>query len=122
VRLAGFVEDLCAELDRADLFIAPLRIARGVQNKVLEALAYGLPVVATRQALEGIEAEPDVHLAVAEDAAALARAIVDLLRDREGARVMGEAAREHMSNHYRWEQAMAPLGALLRTPVALEMA
>jgi len=116
VRVTGFVDDVVAELATADLFVAPLRIARGVQNKVLEALAFGLPVVATPQALEGIDAEPGRHLLVAADPDEFAAAVIGLLRRPDQARAMGQAARRHMASHYRWEQTLAPLMALFRAP------
>jgi sugar transferase (PEP-CTERM/EpsH1 system associated) len=121
VRLTGFVEDLVAELTRADLFVAPLRIARGVQNKVLEALAFGLPVVATPQALEGIDAVPGDHLLVAADPDGFAAAVIGLLRRPEQAHAMGQAARRHMASHYRWDQALAPLTELFRTLEPVEI-
>jgi sugar transferase (PEP-CTERM/EpsH1 system associated) len=114
VRVTGFVDDVGAQLAAADLFVAPLRIARGVQNKVLEALAFGLPVVATPQALEGIDAEPGRHLLVAADPDGFAAAVIGLLRRPDQARAMGQAARRHMASHYRWEQALAPLMELFR--------
>jgi sugar transferase (PEP-CTERM/EpsH1 system associated) len=122
VRVTGFVDDVVAELTRADLFVAPLRIARGVQNKVLEALAFGLPVVATPQALEGIDARPDKHLLVADDPDGFATAVIELLRRPEQARAMGEAARRHMASRYRWDQALGPLTELFRAREPVEIA
>jgi len=114
VRVTGFVDDVVGELAAADLFVAPLRIARGVQNKVLEALAFGLPVVATPQALEGIDAEPGRHLLVAGDPEGFAAAVIRLLRRPDQARAMGQAARHHMASHYRWDHVLAPLTELIR--------
>jgi glycosyltransferase involved in cell wall biosynthesis len=122
IRVTGFVDDVVAELAAADLFVAPLRIARGVQNKVLEALAFGLPVVATPQALEGINAEPDRHLLVAEDPDGFAAAVLSLLQRPEQARAMGQAARRHMASRYRWDQALAPLTDVFRVSETVGMA
>jgi len=122
VRVAGFVNDVLAALNAADVFIAPLRIARGVQNKVLEALAYGLPVVATPQALEGIDAQPRKHLLVAADPAQFAASVVSLLQRPEAARALGREARQHMVQHYQWHRVLEPLGELFSSPVKVDAA
>jgi len=111
--LAGYVPDVLPELAAAHLFVAPLRIARGVQNKVLQALAFGMPVVATPQALEGIDARPGYHLAVADTAERFAEAILTYLRDPARAWSAGAAARRHIGRRYRWEQTLDPLDAAL---------
>ena len=113
VSLAGYVPDVLPELLAAHLFVAPLRIARGVQNKLLQALALGMPVVATPQALEGINARPGYHLAVAGEAEEFAQAVITTLRDPAKGWSAGAAARRHMARHYRWEQTLAPLAALV---------
>lgn len=113
VSLAGYVPDVIPELMAAHLFVAPLRIARGVQNKLLQALSLGMPVVATPQALEGIDARPGYHLAVASEANGFARAVIDYLQDPAKAWSAGAAARRHMARHYRWEQTLAPLAAVV---------
>ncbi len=120
VSLAGYVPDVLPELTAAHLFVAPLRIARGVQNKVLQALAFGMPVVATPQAVEGIDARPGYHLAVAEGRERFTEAVLTYLRDPARAWSAGAAARRHMARHYRWEQALAPLDAALAQPLDVE--
>ena len=67
VTVTGYVPDTREYLKMATVVAAPLRIARGIQNKVLEAMAMGIPVVATPQAFEGIEAEPGRDLILGED-------------------------------------------------------
>ena len=71
--------------DRDDVSVAPLRIARGIQNKVLEALAMGLPVVGTTSATQGVEGEPERDYIVRDDADAFADEVVRLLQDRSAA-------------------------------------
>ena len=95
--------------DRATAAVAPLWIARGIQNKVLEAMSMGLPVVATPAAFAGIDAEPGRHLLVAEEPAAFADRVVDLLADREGAARLGAAARRRVEERYDWAKLLAPL-------------
>jgi sugar transferase (PEP-CTERM/EpsH1 system associated) len=111
--VTGAVPDVRAWLAAADVVAAPLRIARGIQNKVLEAMAMARPVVASPAAFEGIEAEPGRHLFVAETAEAQAEAISGLLDDPQRARVLGQAARRRMEQVYRWDARLAPLGDIV---------
>ena len=111
--VTGAVPDVRSWLAAADVVAAPLRIARGIQNKVLEAMAMARPVVASRAAFEGIEAEPGVHLLVADSAEAQAEAIAGLLGDRRRAEAMGQAARRRIEQAYRWDARLAPLGGII---------
>lgn len=113
VIVTGPVPDVRGWLAAADVVAAPLRIARGVQNKVLEAMAMARPVVAAPAAFEGIEAEPSRDLVVADGAQAQARAIADLLADPVRADALGRAARRRMEEAYRWEARLTPLAAML---------
>jgi sugar transferase (PEP-CTERM/EpsH1 system associated) len=112
VIVTGAVPDVRAWLAAADVVAAPLLTARGVQNKVLEAMAMARPVVASPAAFEGIEAEPGRHLLVAEGAEAQAAAISGLLADPARAAALGRAARRRMEEAYRWEARLAGLAAL----------
>ncbi|HEY7811009.1 MAG TPA: TIGR03087 family PEP-CTERM/XrtA system glycosyltransferase [Allosphingosinicella sp.] len=116
VTVTGEVPDTRLWLEAADVVAAPLRIARGVQNKVLEAMAMARPVVATPAAFEGIEAEPGRDLLVADSAEEQARAIRHLLSDPTRAAALGAAARRRMEQVYSWEARLAPLAALLNLP------
>lgn len=113
VVVTGAVPDVRSWLAAADVVAAPLRIARGIQNKVLEAMAMARPVVASPAAFEGIEAEPGRHLLVADGAEAQAEAIAGLLDDPGRGRAMGEAARARMVEAYRWEARLAPLARII---------
>jgi glycosyltransferase involved in cell wall biosynthesis len=101
-------------LAHAAAVVAPLRIARGIQNKVLEGMAMGQAVVATPQALEGIVARPGEEVFVAEAAADQAAALMRLLGDRALARAVGRAARQRVVADYTWGPNLARLDALLR--------
>jgi sugar transferase (PEP-CTERM/EpsH1 system associated) len=111
--VTGVVDDIRSWLAAADVVVAPLRIARGIQNKVLEAMAMAKPVVASEAAFEGIDAEPGRDLAVAAWPDQEGRAILGLLRYPERAVQMGRAARERMLERYSWEAALAPLAELV---------
>ncbi|HEU0134942.1 MAG TPA: glycosyltransferase, partial [Allosphingosinicella sp.] len=116
VIVTGAVSDVRSWLAAADVVAAPLRIARGIQNKVLEAMAMARPVVASPAAFEGIEAEPDRHLLVAESAEAQAEAIAGLLDDPKRAEAMGQGARLRMEQHYRWEARLESLCDIVGPP------
>jgi sugar transferase (PEP-CTERM/EpsH1 system associated) len=113
VTVTGAVDDVRCWLAAADVVVAPLRIARGIQNKVLEAMAMARPVVASPDAFEGVDAQPGRDLLVAESAADQAAAISGLLADPEAARALGAAARKRMTTHYRWDAKLAPLAGLI---------
>jgi glycosyltransferase involved in cell wall biosynthesis len=90
-----------------------LRIARGIQNKVLEAMAMAKPVVATPAAFAGINAEPGRHLIVAGPAEDMACEIAALLADRARAEDLGATARRLVVDHYRWQTCLTPLEGLI---------
>jgi len=113
VMVTGAVPDMRAWLAAADVVVAPLRIARGIQNKVLEAMAMARPVVASPCAFEGIDADPGVNLVVAESAADQASAIRRLIADPRAARKMGLAARSRVEASYGWEARLAPLAGFV---------
>jgi len=113
VTVTGAVADMRCLLAAADIVVAPLRIARGIQNKVLEAMAMAKPVVASPQAFEGIEAEPGRDLIVADGAEAMAGAIRALLAAPERAAAIGAAARARMEQRYRWEERLRPLAGIV---------
>ncbi len=116
VIVTGEVPDVRPWLAAADAVVAPLLLARGVQNKLLEAMAMARPVVASSAAAEGIDAAAGEHLLVADDAAGMAAAVASLFEDREAGTRMGRAARARMIARYGWGARLAPLGALLGLP------
>ena len=113
LEVTGAVADMRSWLAAADLVVAPLRIARGIQNKVLEAMAMARPVIASPAAFEGIEAEPGRDLIVADGAGAMAAAIRRLLDAPEQALALGRSARACMERSYAWRRRLAPLAELV---------
>jgi len=112
VRVLGHVADLNAALNDAAVFVAPLRFAAGVQNKVLEAMAAELPVVTTSYVNAGLEAEHGKHLIVADDADQISEAILALLRDPQERRRLGRAGRNFVLQNYRWEDVLNRVNAI----------
>ncbi len=114
IHVSGRVQDIRPYVWRADIAIAPMRIARGIQNKVLEAMAMGKPVVATSQAFEGIEAEPGRDLMVTDaDPHAFAQKIIELWQDKNLAAIMGANARNAMIGRYSWHTQLEKINTLL---------
>ncbi|HET8611240.1 MAG TPA: TIGR03087 family PEP-CTERM/XrtA system glycosyltransferase [Sphingomonas sp.] len=113
IEVTGEVADVRPWLARAALVVAPLRIARGVQNKVLEAMATARAVVASPQAFEGIAAEPGRELLVARGWAEEAEAVAGLLADPARAAAIGAAARARIEARYGWDARLAPLDAMM---------
>lgn len=112
VIVTGEVADVRPWLKAASVVVAPLAIARGVQNKVLEAMAMGRPVVASPDAFLGIDAEPDRDLIVAGTPVGRAEAVLALLADPARAAAIGRAARLRMETGYSWDAQLAPLAAM----------
>ena len=119
----GAVPDMRAWLAGSELALVPLELARGVQNKVLEAMAMGLPVVLSPGAATGIPAHHGRHCTVAEADGEFVEACCALIADPAAARVMGHAARRLVAEKLSWPAALAPLDALLgRTPAERDVA
>ena len=105
VTVTGTVPDVRPYIRHATLAVAPLRIARGIQNKVLEAMAMAVPTVVSPQALEGIDAVADRELAVADGAPAWIASLTALLNRNN--QDMGRAARARVEHHYSWPSNLA---------------
>ena len=109
----GRVNDVRPWLKAADLCIVPLEIARGVQNKVLEAMSMALPVVLTGEAATGIDAIDGQHFRIADSNDGLSAVACDLLTNVRRARVLGGAARRFVSENVSWQMALASLPDLV---------
>lgn len=118
VSVTGYVDDLNRALNEAAVFVAPLRFAAGVQNKVIDAMAAGRAVVTTGIVNQGIGAVPGRDLLVADEPAALAAHVVALCRDPDRRRNLGAAARLYAREHFQWDlvaERMRMIEASLRS-------
>jgi sugar transferase (PEP-CTERM/EpsH1 system associated) len=113
VTVTGSVPDVRPHLAKANVAVIPLRFARGIQNKLLEAMAMGLPCVATTAAWAGIEAEDGRDLLVANDAPEFACSVVELLRDQRRCQQIGQAARDAVETRYTWNRTLSRLDELI---------
>lgn len=111
VYVTGAVPDVRPYLAHADVAVAPLMIARGIQNKVLEAMALGRPVVASPAAFEGVRARPGLDVLVADGAVDTARAVDEILDGKWGG--LGAAARSTMLANYHWSSTLARLDTIM---------
>lgn len=117
VTVTGSVPDVRPYLKKARVAVVPLTIARGIQNKVLEAMAMGKATVLSKQALEGIEATPGESVLTAEDEDQWTRAVVHLLEEKDRRKLLGERARQVVVDAYSWEARLAPMVELCTTLV-----
>jgi len=113
VRVTGYVEDIREYLRNADVCVAPLRVARGLQNKVLEAMAMGRPVVSTPEALEGIRAVTGKDIIEAATPETFAEAVIDLLKNHAKAHAVGRRARRCVEQYYSWERNLGILDEII---------
>lgn len=113
VEVTGTVPDVRPYLRGAAVAVAPLRVARGAQNKTLEAMASGLPVVCSTAVADGLGVGEPHGVHVADDPGEFARHVVALLDDPERRKAAGLRARAHVEKHHRWEDLGAGLEALL---------
>jgi sugar transferase (PEP-CTERM/EpsH1 system associated) len=111
IRVTGTVPDVRPYLAHAHAAVAPLRIARGIQNKVLEAMAMAKPVVVSPQALEGIAARADKEVLLAEDAQAFIATLLRQLSQPDAE--LGPRARQKVLMQYSWPAHLATVDALL---------
>lgn len=109
--VTGSVPDIRPYLAHAQVSVAPLRIARGIQNKVLEAMAMAKPVVVSPQALEGIDAEPGLEVLLAPDAAAFITLTAAQLSQPDEA--LAWAARQRVEQSYSWDNSLRRVDRLL---------
>jgi sugar transferase (PEP-CTERM/EpsH1 system associated) len=118
VTVTGRVPDVRPYVFHAVAAVAPMRIARGIQNKVLEAMAMAKPVIVTSGALEGIDATPGVEAILANDAGRFAQEAVGLVglaggTTAQGA-ALGRAARRLILERYDWDACLSGFDPLLR--------
>jgi sugar transferase (PEP-CTERM/EpsH1 system associated) len=107
VHVTGTVPDVRPYLQHAAVAVAPLRLARGIQNKVLEAMAMGQPVVAADRCVQVLQARPGHDIVPATDAESYVRELGTLLDDPGRARAVGAAARQHVLRHHAWSAQLS---------------
>jgi glycosyltransferase involved in cell wall biosynthesis len=122
VEVTGPVRDVRTYLARAQVSVAPFSIAAGIQNKILEAMSYGLPVVATSRAVQGLTREVAGLVETGNTADELAARVTFLLRDPVAARRIGREGRQRVAAEYSWQHALERLLQLLENPAGADTA
>jgi sugar transferase (PEP-CTERM/EpsH1 system associated) len=113
IQVTGFVDDVRTYIAGASLCVAPLKLARGIQNKVLESMAMGKAVVCTPEAFEGIRAPRGAAALVADGDEEFAARVLELLDAPERAAQIGATARRCMEQSHSWDANLRPLDELL---------
>ena len=107
--VTGFVDDIMPYFQSASIFIAPFQIARGVQNKVLQAMSCELPVVATSKGIEGIIHCAGEDVLLADTAEQFTKHCLDLLESVQLRESIGKVARQTILANYAWPEVLKPL-------------
>lgn len=116
VEVTGFVPDVRTYLAQSHVAVAPFSIAAGIQNKILEAMAFGRPVVATPRATQGLSARVRDLVETADGAEELSKKVIRLLTDGEFARDLGERGRRQVTADYDWGRTLGELLQLVENP------
>ena len=121
VRITGFVDDVRPYLEEAAVFVAPLRYASGMQNKVLEAMAMRVPVVTTSSVAKGLRVEDNGEppLLLAEGEEETAEQILHLLRNRAARIQLAEKGRRYVEKHFDWSRSASMLEEVCMEAAAL---
>ncbi|OGR12271.1 MAG: hypothetical protein A2097_00800 [Desulfobacula sp. GWF2_41_7] len=106
IKVTGFVEDIRDYYASTRVCVIPLRIARGVQNKVLEAMSMAKAIVTTSPAVQGIEVYDDALLKIEDDPDRFAAQVIQLLQDEPLGTKMGRDARHHIIENFNWDHNM----------------
>lgn len=103
--VTGYVEDVRPYIDQCEVVVCPFRMASGIQNKILEAMAMNKPIVTTKIGAGGIERYDEKDIIVADDAEDFAQRIIELFTNRELLQEVGKGGREFVEKNYSWTSA-----------------
>ena len=113
VELFSDIEDTRPFLNQATVFVCPLRIGSGLQNKILEAMAMGLPVVTTNIGYKGINAEKNQEIIVEDEPKKFASRVLELLKNEDLRKKISHNARSFIEKNYKWEDSIIKIESLL---------
>jgi polysaccharide biosynthesis protein PslH len=121
IDVTGFVPDVRVWMAKMHVSVAPFSIAAGIQNKILEAMAFGLPVVATSKAVQGLSADTARAVDVADNSGDIAAKIIRFVQNPKFARATGAEGRRRVVAEYDWERSSRRLLQVLEKPDVSEM-
>jgi sugar transferase (PEP-CTERM/EpsH1 system associated) len=113
VSVKGWVDDIRAAYSNGKIFVAPMQIGTGMQNKLLEAMSMGVPVITTPLAWKAIGGEHRKELLIANDTAEFANGIAELLSNENLYRQISENARDYVLKNYSWENEINKLNKII---------
>lgn len=113
ITVTGTVPDVRDHVRRSAVSVAPLKIARGTQNKIIECMAMGVPVVTSPEAAGGVDAVAGEHLLVAQSADDYADKLLTLMADRGARQRLAMAGRARVETHHSWTHSMARLDRII---------
>ena len=113
VIVTGWIDDIRDAYAKSKVFIAPMTIGTGLQNKLLEAMAMRLPCITTNLANRALGAKPNEHILVGNTAQELAQHIDQLMNDEPLCRSLSNNGRGFVATHFKWEKVTQPLIELL---------
>lgn len=113
VEVSGWVEDIRDAYARAKVFVAPMFLGSGLQNKLLEAMSMGIPCVSSPIVNESLKAEDGKQILIAEDPDLFADCIVRLLKDTEFAQHLAENGRDYAHSNFKWSDCGQQLAQIL---------
>lgn len=114
VSVLGWVEDIRDAYIKGEVFVAPLFTGSGQQNKILEAMALGIPCVTTPLVNNAIGAETDIEIMLADSAESFAAQIIRIYRDKNLHQTLSNKGVSFVKNHFSWEKSVQKLEALLK--------
>lgn len=118
--ISGWIDDIREAYAQSKVFIAPMRIGTGLQNKLLEAMSMSLPCITTHLANESLQAEKDKEILVGGNAEELARHIVTLLTDKEKADALAQNGYDFVHRVYDWGEATNIMEEAMRLQLKIE--
>lgn len=119
VEVTGFVDDVRPYVDRSSVFVCPLRRGAGIKNKILQAWAMEMPVVATAVSCGGLALSQGENIIVADAPADFAAAVVELLNDPERRVALGRGGRQTVVDHSSWEATSRQMEAVFNDVLAM---
>lgn len=114
ISVTGTVPDVRNHVRRSAVAVAPLLIARGTQNKIIECMAMGVPVVTSPQAAGGVDAVPGEHLLIADSPEDYAEKVLTLMTDRAARQRLAITGRSRVESHHSWENSMIKLDQIIK--------
>ena len=121
VVVTGFVDDIMPYFDQATVFVGPFRIARGVQNKVLQAFACGLPVIATSMGAEGIRCADNESILLAHTPEEFLEQLIKLTEDNELRQKISNNALDNIHKFYAWDSVLKPFNQVLEQQTSKDL-